>query len=94
MYILFLSSLSLPFLLLLVRACLSSDARPITRRRPGLLAAIAAPPSAPAARPIALRRLVLCRRATEERLPIPEWRTELVHLFATAFRVRLPQFPF
>ena len=32
--------------------------------------------------------------ATEQRLPIPEWRTELVHLFATAFRIRLPQFPF
>jgi hypothetical protein len=32
-------------------------------------------------------------RATEERLPIREWRTELVHLFATAFRIRLPRYP-
>ncbi len=33
-------------------------------------------------------------RATEQRLPIQEWRTELVHLFAAAFRIRLPRFPF
>ncbi len=33
-------------------------------------------------------------RATEQRLPIPEWRTELGHFFANAFRIRLPQFPF
>jgi hypothetical protein len=32
-------------------------------------------------------------RATEHGLPIPEWRTELVQLLATAFRIRLPQFP-
>ena len=29
-------------------------------------------------------------RTAEHRLPIPEWRTELVHLLATAFRIRLP----
>ena len=33
-------------------------------------------------------------RATEHRLPSPEWRTELVHLLATALGIRLPRFPF
>ena len=30
--------------------------------------------------------------ATEEGLPIAEWRTKLVHLFATAFGIRIPNY--
>jgi hypothetical protein len=32
--------------------------------------------------------------ASAEGLPIAEWRTELVHLLATAFRINLPRYPF
>jgi CdiI N-terminal domain len=32
--------------------------------------------------------------ASAEGLPIPEYRTELVHLLATAFRINLPRYPF